>query len=55
MKPRTPPRRKLASRDVIPPEVPEAAAATQSAPSDPKAEPQDIPDHIRRMLEAAYT
>ena len=53
MKPRQPRRRKPPSpRDPMPPEVPEVtskAAPTKDAAS------EEIPEHIRRMLEAAYT
>ncbi|MGA3004923.1 MAG: hypothetical protein ABSE20_24710 [Acetobacteraceae bacterium] len=53
VKPRPPRRRKPPSpRDTLPPDVPEvatAAAPTKDDTSDP------IPEHIRRMLEAAYT
>jgi hypothetical protein len=41
------------ARTAPPPEVPEVVSA--APPSPPKAEPDPIPDHIRKMLEAAYT
>jgi hypothetical protein len=41
------------ARAAAPPEVPEVVIATPPAP--PKTEPDPIPEHIRRMLEAAYT
>ena len=47
-----PRRRKLPPRGVMPPEVPEVT----SAPPPPVNDETDaIPEHIRRMLEAAYT
>lgn len=52
MKPRPPNRRKLPTRDVIPPDVPEVTSAVAPLTDD---EPDPIPEHIRRMLEAAYT
>jgi len=53
MKPRPSRLRKPPSaRDALPPEVPEMAIATAPAKDD-TSEP--IPEHIRRMLEAAYT
>jgi hypothetical protein len=53
VKPRPPHRRKSASpRDSLPPDVPEVATAAAPAKDD-TSEP--IPEHIRRMLEAAYT
>ena len=53
VKPRPPRRRKSASpRNDLPPDVPEVV--TEAAlPKDDTSEP--IPEHIRRMLEAAYT
>jgi hypothetical protein len=54
VKPRPPRPRKKSVRDTIPPEVPEVAGA--SPPENAKEpEPDPIPEHIRRMLEAAYT
>jgi hypothetical protein len=50
MKPRPPRRRK--PRDILPQDVPEVATAAPPA-NDDKSDP--IPEHIRRMLEAAYT
>jgi hypothetical protein len=55
LKPRPAQRRKSLARDVPPPEVPEVSSATVQPPSAHKAEPEEIPEHIRRMLEAAYT
>jgi len=55
LKPRPPQRRKILARDVTPPDVPEVSSAPVREPSAPKAESDEIPDHIRRMLEAAYT
>jgi len=55
LKPRPQRQRKILARDAAPTEVPEASSAPAQGPSAPKAEPEDIPDHIRRMLEAAYT
>jgi hypothetical protein len=52
MKPRPSPRRKTPTRDVMPPDVPEVSSAP--APAAEK-ESDPIPEHIRRMLEAAYT
>jgi hypothetical protein len=52
VKSRPPPRRKLPARDLVPPEVPEYTSASSPAAND-EADP--IPEHIRRMLEAAYT
>jgi hypothetical protein len=40
-------------RTTAPPEVPEVVSGSPPAP--PKVEPDPIPEHIRRMLEAAYT
>jgi hypothetical protein len=51
MKPRAPQRRKPLSRDVLPPDVPEVVSAAQPV----KDDDDEIPEHIRRMLEAAYT
>jgi hypothetical protein len=52
MKPRPPRRRKPTTRDVLPPDVPEVVKTAT-----PKAENEAdlLPEHIRRMLEAAYT
>ncbi|HEX3993241.1 MAG TPA: hypothetical protein VHX39_18865 [Acetobacteraceae bacterium] len=53
VKPRLPRRRKPPSpRDPLPPDVPEVAPATASNPED---DSDLLPEHIRRMLEAAYT
>ena len=55
MKPRPPHRRKIRRepvRTIAPPEVPEVTPKTAS-PAEAETDP--IPDHIRRMLEAAYT
>jgi len=52
VKPRLPRRRKLPPRDIAPPDVPEVSAPARPAPENVA---EDIPDHIRRMLEAAYT
>jgi hypothetical protein len=55
MKPRPPDKRRprrTPARDVTPPEVPEAS---KSSPAEPQAKDAELPDHIRRMLEAAYT
>ena len=53
MKPRPRRRRKSASpRDALPPDVPEVATAAPPATDDKS---DAIPEHIRRMLEAAYT
>jgi hypothetical protein len=53
MKPRPPRRRKTSSaRDALPPDVPEVASTAQPATDDKS---DSIPEHIRRMLEAAYT
>jgi hypothetical protein len=40
---------------MMPPEVPEAVGPTVPASSETKPATTDIPDDIRRMLEAAYT
>jgi len=49
-----PPKRRISPvRDMLPPEVPEASAAPPEPAKEPDADP--IPEHIRRMLEAAYT
>jgi hypothetical protein len=56
MKPRPPNRRKIRqtpARDAFPPDVPEAVSTPAPPPSANDADP--IPEHIRRMLEAAYT
>ena len=53
MKSRPPKRRISPVRDMLPPEVPEASAAPPEPAKEPDADP--IPEHIRRMLEAAYT
>jgi hypothetical protein len=50
--PRKPPRRKPPVRDVMPPDVPEVSG-TDSPVTKDEADP--LPEHIRRMLEAAYT
>jgi hypothetical protein len=52
MKPHRRKIRREPARDVTPPEVPEVVSAT-SAPAEPEVDP--IPEHIRKMLEAAYT
>ena len=52
MKPRLPRRRETPKRDTMPPEVPEVSDVARPSPD---AEPDPIPEHIRRMLEAAYT
>jgi hypothetical protein len=39
----------------MPPDVPEAAANASPAEPGGESDPEEIPDHIRRMLEAAYT
>lgn len=53
MKPRPPRRRKSPSpRDALPPDVLEVATAAPPATDDKS---DAIPEHIRRMLEAAYT
>lgn len=53
VKPRPPRRRKPpVPRNPLPPDVPEVVTAADPVPVD-KSDP--IPDHIRRMLEAAYT
>jgi hypothetical protein len=41
----------------MPPEVPEASAPKRPAPPNATSggESDEIPEHIRRMLEAAYT
>jgi hypothetical protein len=46
----------------MPPEVPEVSrpakpppGAAPAGPTDPGPDPDPIPEHIRRMLEAAYT
>jgi hypothetical protein len=46
--------RREPARDVAPPEVPEVVSAPP-APSPARPETDPIPEHIRRMLEAAYT
>ena len=51
MKPRTPRRTPL--RDIAPPEVPEVSAAPAKPPAGDADDP--IPEHIRKMLVAAYT
>jgi hypothetical protein len=53
LKARIAPRRKIPARDVIPPEVPEASSLPEAVHKPEPAE--EIPDHIRKMLEAAYT
>jgi hypothetical protein len=57
LKSRPPRRRKPTARAPVPPEVPEVArpAPKAGATGEPKPETSDIPEHIRRMLEAAYT
>ena len=52
MKSRPSPRRKPPSRDLVPPEVPEVASVASPAT---KEDADLLPEHIRRMLEAAYT
>jgi hypothetical protein len=53
VKPRSPRRRKPPSpRDPLPPDVPEVAPATATKPEN---DADLLPEHIRRMLEAAYT
>jgi len=46
------PGRNVPARDVIPPDVPEVVATPAS---EPREATDPIPEHIRRMLEAAYT
>jgi len=52
MKPRPPRRRKPTVRQALPPEVPEVVTAASPAGRD---QTDQLPEHIRRMLEAAYT
>lgn len=53
LKPRPLPRRRRPpARDILPPDVPEAA---NPAPAPAVDAEKDLPDHIRQMLEAAYT
>src|SRR5580692_4286103 len=53
VKPRSPRRRKPPSpRDTLPPDIPEVAPATATKP---ETAADLLPEHIRRMLEAAYT
>jgi len=47
--------RRVPPRDVVPPEVPEVVVETGEADPEVKTEAEPIPEHIRRMLEAAYT
>ena len=44
--------RRLPARDAAPPEVPEVSKPAQPEPA---TDGDPIPDHIRHMLEAAYT
>ena len=44
--------RKLPAADVLPPDVPEVTST--ALPAD-EQQPDQVPEHIRRMLEAAYT
>jgi hypothetical protein len=55
LKPRPAQRRKILARDVTPSEVPEVSSASVRASPVVKGETEEIPEHIRRMLEAAYT
>jgi hypothetical protein len=57
MKSRPSPRRKPPSRDLMPPDVPEVANPEVASAASPAAKDESglLPDHIRRMLEAAYT
>ncbi len=53
MKPRLARRRIRPAQDLLPPEVPEV---TKAPPAEkPEADSDPIPEHIRRMLEVAYT
>jgi hypothetical protein len=52
VKPRPPRRRKPPAKDVLPPDVPEVVST--AAPK-PENDADLLPEHIRRMLEAAYT
>jgi hypothetical protein len=52
VKPRPPRRRQTPAREVLPPEVPEVAS---TIPPAAEAANELLPEHIRRMLEAAYT
>jgi hypothetical protein len=52
VKPRPPQRRKPPARDALPPDVPEVVSEALPVTED---ENDPIPEHIRRMLEAAYT
>jgi hypothetical protein len=53
VKRRKPPSHKTRPRGELPPEVPETAPAKPDAKPDEQADA--LPEHIRRMLEAAYT
>jgi hypothetical protein len=53
VKRRKPPSYKTRPRDELPREVPETAPANPDAKLD--EQPDALPEHIRRMLEAAYT
>ena len=53
VKPRPPRSRRIAARDLVPPDVPEVSAVPPSPA--PKEEPDPVPEQIRKMLEAAYT
>ena len=55
LKPRRPRPRKPPARDALPPEVPEVVSEPHAATSAKPAESDEVPDAIRRMLEAAYT
>lgn len=59
MKPRPPHRpkaRRESVRDIAPLDVPQVTPAGVGVPQTrPTAEPDPIPEHIRKMLEAAYT
>jgi len=47
--------RRHAIRDIVPPDVPEVISAPAPAVTASNAESDPIPEHIRKMLEAAYT
>ncbi len=55
LKPRPPRRRKFPSRDTVPPQVPETVSDDRPAEPAGTGETDLLPEHIRRMLEAAYT
>ena len=55
MKPRPPRRRKAPAQDVLPRDVPETRPGAAPEPDNVEPADENLPDAIRRMLEAAYT